>query len=222
MGRNGSGKSSLLWALQGSGRRDGGSVDVGGDDPAQLDPRARRRRIGLVPQQPSDLLYLATVDDECDQADDESGAVPGTCRTLLDRLVPGTAGGDHPRDLSEGQRLGLVLAIALSAAPDVVLLDEPTRGLDYPGKAVLATVLTALAAEGKAVVVSTHDVEFVADVATRVVILADGEVVADGPADELVTSSPIFAPQVAKVLAPDRWLTVDQVGSALAAGDGGP
>ena len=104
----------------------------------------------------------------------------------------------------------------------MLLLDEPTRGLDYGAKHRLAEILTELAAAGRAVLVSTHDVEFVATVAGRVVVMADGEVVADGPAQDVIGSSPMFAPQVAKVLAPAGWLTVDQVaaGLALAAGSG--
>ncbi|RZQ65302.1 ABC transporter ATP-binding protein [Amycolatopsis suaedae] len=214
MGRNGSGKSSLLWALQGSGRRDGGSVDVGGEDPGKLPERARAL-VGLVPQTPGDLLYLETVAAECGQADVESGAEPGTCRKLLDRLAPGIADDGHPRDLSEGQRLALVLAVQLTAAPPVLLLDEPTRGLDYHAKRHLTTILAELAAEGHAVVLATHDVEFVARTVGRVVVMAEGEVVADGPTAQVVVSSPAFAPQVAKVLAPQEWLTVDQVAEAL-------
>jgi len=200
MGRNGSGKSSLLWALQGSGRRSGGTVTVDGLDPAALAPGVRRTRVGLVPQTPTDLLYLPTVAAECEQADAETGSALGTCRDLLDRLLPGIAGGTHPRDLSEGQRLGLVLAVQLTARPQVLLLDEPTRGLDYQGKAALATVLRDLADEGHALLLSTHDVEFAAIAADRVVVLAGGEVVADGPTADVVTSSPAFAPQIAKVL----------------------
>ena len=215
MGRNGSGKSSLLWALQGTGRRAGGSVRAQGDDPAILKPGARRRRVGLVPQQPADLLYLETVAAECAQADRESDREPGTARALLERITPGLAADIHPRDLSEGQRLSLVLAVALAAEPDVLLLDEPTRGLDYPAKDRLAAVLTELGERGHAVVVATHDVEFVAQFARRVVVLADGEVVADGPAADVVGSSPVFAPQVAKVLAPRGFLTVDEVRLAL-------
>jgi energy-coupling factor transport system ATP-binding protein len=215
MGRNGSGKSSLLWALQGTGRRAGGSVRAGGADPAALDPRARRRHVGLVPQQPTDLLYLETVAAECEQADRDAGAPPGSARSVLDRLVPGIPDDQHPRDLSEGQRLALALSVILAAAPPVVLLDEPTRGLDATAKATLAAALRDLAAEGRAVVLATHDVEFVAEAADRVVILADGEVVTDGPVAEVVTASPIYAPQVAKVLAPLRYLTVESVAAAL-------
>ncbi|MEU4443677.1 ATP-binding cassette domain-containing protein [Actinosynnema sp. NPDC050801] len=217
MGRNGSGKSSLLWAVQGTGKRSGGEVAVDGVDPATLKPGPRRKAVGLVPQQPGDLLYLHTVGGECAQSDRESGRPPGTCRELLDRLAPGIPDDRHPRDLSEGQRLALVLAVALTPSPRVVLLDEPTRGLDYPAKTRLAAALRALADDGHAIVLATHDVEFVAEYASRVVVLAEGEVVADGPTAEVVTASPVFSPQVAKVLAPRPWLTVADVRAALAA-----
>ncbi|MDT7784706.1 MAG: energy-coupling factor transport system ATP-binding protein [Pseudonocardiales bacterium] len=209
MGRNGSGKSSLLWAVQGSGKRSSGTVSVGDKDPKALKPAARRKTVALVPQQPSDLLYLETVAEECSQADAETGQPAGTCQKLLEGLasVPQDS---HPRDLSEGQRLALVLAVMLTGAPDVLLLDEPTRGLDYPAKEALAEVLKNL---DSAIVLATHDVEFVAEYATRVVVMAEGEVVADGPAREVVTSSPIFAPQVSKILGP--WLTVADVQAAL-------
>ncbi|WP_370969463.1 ABC transporter ATP-binding protein [Amycolatopsis sp. cg9] len=216
MGRNGSGKSSLLWAVQGSGPRSAGKVDVGGADPASLKPRAARQRVGLVPQTPADLLYLDSVAAECAQADTESQVAAGTTRQLLDRLSPGIAGEAHPGDLSEGQRLALVLAVQLAAAPPVVLLDEPTRGLDYHAKRRFAAILRELASQDRAVLLATHDVEFVATVVTRVVVMAEGEIVADGPTKEVIVASPAFAPQVAKILAPERWLTVDEVAEALA------
>ncbi|TCB97173.1 ABC transporter ATP-binding protein [Micromonospora zingiberis] len=220
MGRNGSGKSSLLWALQGSGPRQVGTVTVTGPDGA-IDPKTlpagrARRQVGLVPQTPGDLLYLERVDAECAQADRESDAPAGTCRALLDQLTPGLPGDQHPRDLSEGQRLALALAVQLTAAPPVVLLDEPTRGLDYLAKRQFAAVVRRLAGEGRAVVVATHDVELVATLADRVVVMAQGEIVADGTAAEVMLASPAFAPQVAKVMAPEPWLTVDQVTTALA------
>ncbi|MFI8420417.1 ABC transporter ATP-binding protein [Streptomyces sp. NPDC085479] len=217
MGRNGSGKSSLLWALQGSGPRRSGRVDVAGTDPRKVSAREARALVGLVPQTASDLLYLETVDAECAQSDSESGVAPGTCRALLDSLAPGIPGGRHPRDLSEGQKLALVLAVQLTAAPGVVLLDEPTRGLDYHAKERFTDVVRELASGGRTVVVATHDVEFVAGAADRVVVMAEGEIVADGPTADVVVASPAFAPQVAKVLAPQPWLTVEQVARALAA-----
>ena len=218
MGRNGSGKSSLMWAIQGSGRRQSGKVEVAGEsvDPQQLPPARARMLVGMVPQTPADLLYLGTVDAELAQADLESaGAAGPAARELLDRLAPGIDGAMHPRDLSEGQRLSLVLAIQLRAAPAVLLLDEPTRGLDYFAKQALIGIVAALAAEGRAVVVSTHDVEFVAAAAVRVIVLAEGEIIADGPTAEVVVASPSFAPQVSKVLAPLPYLTVEDVAAAL-------
>jgi energy-coupling factor transport system ATP-binding protein len=216
MGRNGAGKSTLLGALTGLTAVDAGRVRVGGHDPRELAPRDLVRQVGLVPQQPADLLYAATVTEETAAADQDTGAPPGTCRGLLERLVPGLDDERHPRDLSEGQRLALVLAIVLTGSPPVLLLDEPTRGLDYAAKRRLVEILRELAADGHAIVLATHDVELAAEVATRTIVLADGEVVADGPTSEVVIGSPAFAPQVAKVLAPARWLTVSDVAAALA------
>jgi len=215
MGRNGSGKSTLLATMAGLRPALGGRVSVQGADPHRLDPAEARCRVGFVPQDPSLLLYHHSVADECAAADVEAVAEPGATMRLLGRLVGGVDPNAHPRDLSEGQRLALALAVVLVASPGLVLLDEPTRGLDYGAKEALGGVLGALAAEGRAVVVATHDVEFVAAVARRAVVLADGEVVADGAARDVVTHSPVFAPQVAKVLAPQPWLTVDEVAAAL-------
>ncbi|WP_033821462.1 ABC transporter ATP-binding protein [Kitasatospora sp. MBT63] len=222
MGRNGSGKSSLLWALQGSGPRQGGTVKVAGTDgkaatdPKKVSAAEARRLVGLVPQTPTDLLYLESVAQELAQGDLDAGPGAGhTARQVLDRLAPGIPDDSHPRDLSEGQKLALVLAIQLAAAPPVVLLDEPTRGLDYPGKEALIGIVDHLAAEGRTVVVCTHDVEFVAAAADRVVVMAEGEVVADGPTTEVIVASPTFAPQTAKILAPLLYLTTRQVGRVL-------
>jgi energy-coupling factor transport system ATP-binding protein len=215
MGRNGSGKSSLLWALQGSGRRQAGTVQVGGQDPKDLAPAAARRLVGLVPQTPADLLYLDTVGAELAQADRESGPGAAPARELLDRVAPGIDVRTHPRDLSEGQRLALVLAIQLRAEPRVILLDEPTRGLDYRAKLSLIDVIDDLSGRGHSVVIATHDVEFVAAAADRVVVMGDGDIVADGPTRDVVVASPAFAPQVAKILAPLDYLTVSQVSAGL-------
>jgi energy-coupling factor transporter ATP-binding protein EcfA2 len=217
MGRNGSGKSSLLWAMHGAGRRSSGSVIVGGHDPARLSRNTASTVVALVPQQATDLLYRESVAAECVAADRLAGAVAGRARSILDRITGGRPIPDksHPRDLSEGQRLALALAVQLTSAPRVVLLDEPTRGLDYAAKARLRAMLSELAAAGQAVVVATHDVEFVAQSAHRVVVLAEGEVVTSAPTLEALAASPVFAPQVAKILSPEPWLTVEQVAAAL-------
>jgi len=215
MGRNGAGKSTLLTSLVGMTRPSAGTVTVGGAQPHLLKPRDLVRHVGLVPQEPGDLLYADTVRDECGQADQDAGATAGSALELLARFAPGIDPDRHPRDLSEGQRLSLALAVVLVGRPPLVLLDEPTRGLDYTGKAALVVTLRRLADEGHAVVLATHDVELAAALADRTVVLAGGEVVSDGPTREVVMSSPAFAPQVAKILAPLTMLTVDEVARAL-------
>lgn len=215
LGRNGSGKSSLLWALQGA-LTCAGQISVDGQDPRLLNAGAARALVTLVPQTASDLLYLPSVAAECHQADAESGAEPGTAQALLAELGIAVAGDSDPRDLSEGQRLALVLAIQLTAEPAVLLLDEPTRGLDYQAKAELATILRRLAGAGTAVLVSTHDVEFAAAISSRTLLLAQGRVVADGGTAEVLCSSPAYAPQMAKVFAPVEVLTADEVARGLA------
>ncbi|WP_328995242.1 ATP-binding cassette domain-containing protein [Kribbella sp. NBC_01245] len=215
MGRNGAGKSTLLNTLVGLVKPRSGSVDVEGLAPGKARPKDLIRAVGLVPQEPADLLYAATVADECAHADRDFGVPAGSCRELLRRLSPEVDEEMHPRDLSEGQRLCLALAVVLCGAPPLVLLDEPTRGLDYGAKRRLVAILRELAAAGHAVLLSTHDVEMVAEVATRVLVLADGELVSDGPTATVIAGSPAFAPQVAKILAPLPFLTVGEVATAL-------
>ena len=215
MGRNGAGKSTLLGTLVGLHGLNGGTAIVGNAAPASLRGRELVTRVGLVPQDPTNLLVADSVRDECMATDHDCGLAAGSTRRTLDRLAPGIKDKTHPRDLSEGQRLALALSIVLAADPPIVLLDEPTRGLDYPAKQQLVAILKSLAQEGRCVLLATHDVELSADVATRVIVLADGEIVADGPAPDVVIGSPMFAPQVSKVLSPQPWLTVAQVARAL-------
>jgi len=215
MGRNGSGKSTLLNTLSGVRRPTRGAVMVDGRDPQSFRAADLVRHVGLVPQDPGLLLYGESVRAECHTADKASALAAGTTWRALDRVLPGMPKDRHPRDLSEGQRLALALAIVVAPSPALLLLDEPTRGLDYPSKDRLIHVLRGLAEDGHAVVLATHDVELAARVADRAVVLADGQVITDGPARQVVCHSPIFAPQVAKVLAPEEWLTVDEVRHAL-------
>ncbi|MCU1688709.1 MAG: ATP-binding cassette protein [Jatrophihabitantaceae bacterium] len=228
MGRNGAGKSTLLGALCGLVKPNRGTVRIAGADGPErtdglfVDPRALvgsalLHHVGLVPQQPSDLLYGETAAQECAQSDRESGSPAGLTAQLFQSIAPGAELERHPRDLSEGQRLALALAVVLSGRPRLVLLDEPTRGLDYPAKARLARTLRELAAAGLAIVLATHDVELAAECSDRTVVLAQGQLIADGPSRDVVTHSPVFAPQVAKILAPLPMLTIADVRLALGA-----
>jgi energy-coupling factor transport system ATP-binding protein len=203
MGRNGAGKTSLLWALARQSAAPGA---------ARRRRRQRRRTpaplttLALVPAEPTDLFCAGTV----------AGELPSAAAgDVLDALAPGIPRDARPRDLSEGQRLALALAVQLTAATTAVALDEPTRGLDYAAKDRLAGLLRGLAAEGRGVLVASHDVEFLAGAADRIVWLAEGRVIADGPARDLLLSVPAHAPQVAKVTAPAAHLTVEAALAAL-------
>jgi len=216
MGRNGAGKSTLLSTMVGLRVPFAGKVCVLDADPASLKPKDLVARIGLVPQQAADLLYAESVGEECRQTDEDSGLASGTTAAMLRSIAPWVIDSTHPGDLSEGSRLALALAVVLAPDPPVLLLDEPTRGLDYTAKRHLVDVIAAASARGRAVVIATHDVELAAEVATRTLVLADGEIVSDGPTRRIVTSSPMFAPQIAKTLAPLPFLTVGDVRRALA------
>ena len=212
MGRNGAGKSTLLTTLVGLNKDASGSSEISGVKSGDLKGKVRRETVGFIPQEPSDLLYGQSVADECQQGDKDNQSSPGSTFALLQRIVPSINPETHPRDLSEGQRLALALAIVLTAQPQVLILDEPTRGLDYQSKALLVGLLKNFAKVlSRSVLIATHDVELVAELCDRVIFLAEGEVVADGPTLDILLSSPAFAPQVAKVMAPRKWLTVSDV-----------
>jgi energy-coupling factor transport system ATP-binding protein len=198
MGRNGAGKSSLIKSIL-------GVVEHSGD----LD--RKYPKIGYIPQDANDLLYHQSVAAECKQTDSDHGLASGTTFKLLQEISPKIKPTLHPRDLSEGQRLALVLAIVLAPNPELLVLDEPTRGLDYQSKALLIKQLKTRVASGGAVLIATHDVELVAELANRIIILADGDLVADGPALDVLLASPAFAPQVTKVMSPRKWLTISDV-----------
>ena len=135
--------------------------------------------------------------------------------TVLAELGIAELAEHHPRDLSAGQRLLVATAAIAAGRAPVLLLDEPTRGLDPEAKERLARFLRSHAADGGTVLFATHDVELAAAVATRVVMLAGGEVIADGDPAAVLGDSHVFAPQMTRAFGPG-WLTPEQVAEALA------
>jgi energy-coupling factor transport system ATP-binding protein len=207
MGRNGAGKSTLLRTLVGLVEPDRGKVVAGTAAPRP------GRDAALCPQSADDVLIEETVRDEVQMTVAGTGSKVDA-DALLDRLGLRALEGRHPRDLSEGRRvLVAVAAIAATGAP-ALLLDEATRGLDPDAKGCLADFLAGHARDGGGVVFATHDVELAARIATRVVILAQGEVIADGPPAVVLGDSPVFAPQMTRVFGPG-WLTLEQVLGAV-------
>ena len=174
MGRNGAGKSTLLRHAAGLMQPTRGRIHSAG-------------RVALLLQNPTDYLVHETVAEE-------------TSATALASVGLAAFGDRHPRDLSGGEKQRLALAIVLDDAdstPAVVCLDEPTRGMDRTHKHELARLLREIDA---AVLVATHDPEFVAEFADRVVLLADGAPIADGPAAEVLSGGTYFATETARIL----------------------
>jgi energy-coupling factor transport system ATP-binding protein len=204
MGRNGAGKSTVLRTAAGLHEAVAGQV--------------RAEQIALLTQNPSDYLVRERVGDE----------LPGDVGMAALRM----AGMEHavdqdPRDLSGGERQRLALAIALAGRtegekpPGLVALDEPTRGMDRGRKDDLIGLIEGLAARGAGVVVATHDVEFAAAFAERVVLLGDGVVIADGPMAEILSGGWYFATEVARVLDLPGVVTPEQGAAALLAEESG-
>jgi energy-coupling factor transport system ATP-binding protein len=207
LGRNGSGKTSLLRMLAGAHQPSTGSVDA-------------TVPVAYVPQEPDSLLYSATVRAEVEATLALLGRRdPGAVEHWLNALDLHDLADRHPRTLSVGQRQRVAIAaVAVGDAP-VLVLDEPTRGIDAASRTALERALRAHRHAGGTVVLATHDVELAARVATRVLVLGDGDVVADGPARHVLAGS-LFAPQVLRVLPP--FLTVDEVAAALHRSGGAP
>jgi energy-coupling factor transporter ATP-binding protein EcfA2 len=209
MGDNGSGKSSLLWAIQGSGLRSAGSVWVAGSDPRDQAPAERLEQVTLVPQRASDLLFLNTLADEL--ADFFNGVNPGETSKLFLSLSNRTDPRQHPRDLSAGQQLALVLAVQLVKGSGLVLLDEPTRGLDYEAKRHLVAAIRLIQDSGRAVLVASHDIEFVAQIANRVYVLESGRVAIEGETSEVLGPKGALPTQVAQITGQAGLLLAEQV-----------
>jgi energy-coupling factor transport system ATP-binding protein len=195
MGRNGAGKSTLLRHAAGLLEPTRGQV-------------RRAGRVALLLQNPGDYLIHERVGDEAPPAALTAAGLAGLQ-------------GRHPRDLSGGERQRLALRIVAGGdrpgaelAP-VIALDEPTRGMDREAKAALAEELRRRAREGQAVIVATHDPEFAAACAERAILLADGRVIADGDAHELLAGGWYFATETARILGGAHGALLPQEGAAL-------
>lgn len=213
MGRNGSGKTTLLKCIVGLLRAPQGQITLAGRSLIGREVANICQEVGYLPQAPDDLLFADTVDAELAITLRNHGLLaqpPLQPATLLDRLGLTQVRMRYPRDLSVGQRQRVALGAITVTRPRLLLLDEPTRGLDYQAKQVLVQLLREWQAEGTAILLTTHDVELAAQAAERVVLLSEGEIVAD-TTPELLTTSPLFSPQVARLFPGRGWLTPEDV-----------
>lgn len=214
MGRNGAGKTTLLRCLAGMHAPTRGAVEVWDRAMGRTNPSPRTGvDVALCPQDPTTILF-------CDSVAEEVGETLRARDLDVDpievlRLIGiDDLGARHPRDCSVGQRMLVAIAAVVAADAPVLLLDEPTRGLDADAKERLGGFLRRFAERGGTVMFATHDVELASAVADRVVMLAGGETIDDGPPARVLSDSPVFAPQMSRVFGPG-WLTPEQVAAAV-------
>ena len=205
LGKNGSGKTTLLRVLAGLITPGTGHVE-------------RLCRAAYVPQDPGTLLHAETVSEEVlatlDLLGKKGTAQKRTAEVWMEVMGLAELACRHPRSLSGGERQRLAIAAVAVGGAEVLLLDEPTRGIDASSRKVLMDFIPSHARRGGAVVIATHDTDLAASVATRVLILNDGYIVADGPPRRVLIGTP-FEPQISKVLPP--FLSVSEIERELAA-----
>ena len=217
MGRNGSGKSTLLKQIVGLIKPGEGQVTVAGLDTRKAELDDIIKTVGYVPQHPGALLFGDTLAAELAFTRRGHGmpADPAADQALLERLGLGALADRNPRDLSGGEQQRAALASILAANPQIILLDEPTRGLDYAQKRSLTDLLLGLKSEGRTIIMATHDVELAAACADRAVLMAEGQIVVDGSAREVMSDSQVFSSQINKLFRDPRYLVVEDVLRAL-------
>ncbi len=199
MGENGAGKTTLAKQLNGLLKPTLGRVTVDGDDTTKKSVAQLSRKVGIVFQNPDHLLFSETVREEVGFALKNFGFEPGVIVKQVERTL------EALELLSGGERKRVALAAVLAWEPDYLILDEPTIGQDYQQKERLRNFILQLNSQGKAVVMVTHDVEFVAECNPKVVLMSKGQIVAQGQADEvlsddgLIEKASLVKPQMAKL-----------------------
>lgn len=215
VGQNGAGKTTLVRHLNGIYQPSAGAVSVGGVPTAGRPIAELARQVGYVFQNPDEQIFAATV-----RADVEFGprnlGVTGdevTQRALaaLDEVGLASVAESHPLQLSLSERKRVALAGVLAMRTEVVVLDEPTTGQDARGVELVAGVVGSLAASGRTVIAITHDMDFAAEQFDRVVVMARGEVLADGPPAEVfgladvLAAAAVEAPQLVRLAGRLGW-----------------
>jgi energy-coupling factor transport system ATP-binding protein len=220
MGRNASGKTTLVKHLNGLLKPTRGTVAVGGIDTKETTTAELARRVGFVFQNPNDHLLADTVAGEIAFTLKNLGFKDNDSRLrqTLDIFQLAEYQSQYPRSLSGGQKQRVALASVVAIQPRILILDEPTRGMEYRLKHELMDFLCEYAGRGNTVILVTHDVETVAEYADRVVLLSDGKIMADGSKRQVLSQARLFSPQINRLAQafteyglPDDILTVAEL-----------
>ena len=232
MGENGAGKTTLVKHFNGLLKPKTGRVMVNGADVSSMSVASISRKVGLVFQNPDDQLFSENVEEEIRfglrNFGFESGIIEKRVNWALNLLDIERYRKSSPFILSGGERKRVALASVLAWDPDVVVLDEPTIGQDYAQKERLRHFLMQLRTQGKTTIIVTHDVEFVADCRPRIVLMAKGRVIADGPTElvmgneDALSRASVSPPEVMRILSrfsrfnlPSEILDVDEAAEVI-------
>lgn len=218
MGENGAGKTTLLKNINGLLKPSRGQIKILNENTKKKSVEELATMVGYLSQNPNDYLFMPTVIEEVNFTLDKLGINDdGICNEVLNRLMILGYKESNPRDLSSGERQRVAMASLLVTRPKVLLLDEPTRGLDYGLKEKLGEILLELRATGTAILMITHDVEFAAEYAEDIVLMAGGSIVAQGGKQEMLTNSTFYSPQVSKLFhnIVDDVVTISQAQKVL-------
>jgi energy-coupling factor transport system ATP-binding protein len=189
IGKNGAGKTTLAKHLNGLLKPDRGSLKILGHDTRKTPVSKLARHVGFAWQNPNDQLFRTTVREEVLTGPRALQAYdPSWCDRLFERLGLGPLLDRSPFSLSEGQKKRVSFAAALASQPELIIFDEPTAGQDELFRREVATLLHELQREGRTVVLVTHDLEFAAQHASRWLILAEGQIIADGSPDAVMAN----------------------------------
>jgi len=204
MGRNASGKTTLVKHINGLLKPTKGSVRVDGINTKEASIAELAQKVGFVFQNPNDHLFADTVEDEIaftlKNLRFKSEEVASKVDEMLERFNLAPYRHQYPRSLSGGEKQRVALASVIAAHPKILILDEPTRGMEYRLKSELMDFLNGYRSQGNAVILVTHDVETVAEHADRVILLSEGKIVVDGDKREVLSKALLFSPQINRLV----------------------
>lgn len=204
MGENAAGKTTLLKNIRGLITSSRGRIKINGRDIKEITVKAMARTVGYLSQNPNDYLFQPTVREEIaftleNLAENLGIEKENRVDELLEKFTLKHYAETNPRDLSTGERQRVALAAILAADPPLIILDEPTRGLDYEMKAQLGDLLVSLQNEGHALLVVTHDVEFAAEYADEILLMSRGQIMSRGPKKSMLSQSTFYSSQIGKL-----------------------
>ena len=209
LGPNGSGKSTLILLIAGLLSAERGEIKVLGEDTSSKSFQKLRQKIGIVFQDPDDQLFNQSVIDDVAYGPKNLGlpekVISERCDHILEDIGIGHLKNRPPHRLSFGEKKKVSLATALVLRPELLILDEPTANLDLVSRRALIDLLNELNAEGTTILVSTHDVEALPELADRVIVVAHGSLLGSGEMHKvlqdkvLLESAGLELPSVARL-----------------------